>query len=321
MEDPLVSICCLAYNHEPYIRQCLDGFLMQRTMFSIEVLIHDDASTDRTSEIIREYEVKYPDIIKPIYQKENQYSKGIGVTHVFQFPRAKGKYIAMCEGDDYWIDPLKLQKQVDFLEDNPDYGLVHTDFYYVDIYNNEIPCPNEPLYTNLKQRIKNGYIWHYYIGNSGFILACATLYRKNLLTDENTYLDHGLFMSLARKSKVMYLDDKTSCYRINPNGAMRSNQVKVISSIQNAIFQQLLYFSQYGFNNKSHIFYYFNFYSRFCVSEGLVSALYHIKIITVPNKYIGLIKSLALRPISLLLFPFAFVEKIIKKWVHQSFWQ
>ena len=87
---------------------------MQKTDFPFEILIHDDASTDGTADIIREYEAKYPDIIKPIYQTENQYSKGIKVSQVYQFPRAKGKYIALCEGDDYWTDPYKLQKQVDF---------------------------------------------------------------------------------------------------------------------------------------------------------------------------------------------------------------
>lgn len=114
MNDPMVSICCLAYNHVPYIRKCLENFMMQKTNFPFEVLIHDDASTDKTADIIGEYEAKYPNIIKPIYQTENQYSKGVGVTRVYQFPRVKGKYIAMCEGDDYLTDPLKLQKQVDF---------------------------------------------------------------------------------------------------------------------------------------------------------------------------------------------------------------
>ena len=96
--------------------QCLDGFMMQQTNFAFEVLIHDDASTDGTTEIIKEYEAKYPEIIKPIYEEENQWVKGRRGSAVFNFPRAKGKYIAMCEGDDYWTDPLKLQKQVDFLE-------------------------------------------------------------------------------------------------------------------------------------------------------------------------------------------------------------
>src|SRR5690554_319935 len=104
MKQPLVSICCLAFNHEKYIEICLEGFLFQKTTFPFEVLIHDDASTDRTAEIIKEYERKYPHIIKSIYQTQNQYSKGVGVNRVFNFPRAQGKYIAMCEGDDYWTD-------------------------------------------------------------------------------------------------------------------------------------------------------------------------------------------------------------------------
>ena len=117
----LVSICCITYNHAPFIRQCLNGFVMQKTKFPFEILIHDDASTDGTQEIIREYEQKYPDIIKPIYQAENQYSKGIKINLTYNLPRAKGKYIAFCEGDDYWTAPDKLQKQVDFLESHLDY--------------------------------------------------------------------------------------------------------------------------------------------------------------------------------------------------------
>lgn len=88
--------------------------MQQKTNFPIEVLIHDDASTDGTQDIIREYEKKYPNIVKPIYQKENQYSKGVKVSLVYNYSRARGKYIALCEGDDYWTDPYKLQKQVDF---------------------------------------------------------------------------------------------------------------------------------------------------------------------------------------------------------------
>lgn len=121
--DIVVSISCITYNHAPYIRQCLDGFMMQKTNFAFEVLIHDDASTDGTTEIIKEYEAKYPEIIKPLYEEENQWVKGRRGSAVFNYPRAKGKYIALCEGDDYWTDPLKLQKQVDFLEANPDYSM------------------------------------------------------------------------------------------------------------------------------------------------------------------------------------------------------
>lgn len=123
-EKPLVSVCCITYNHGPFIRQCLDGILMQTTNFSFEVLIHDDASTDETQAIIKEYQRKFPGIVKPMIQKENQYSKGLrGINVHFNFPRVSGKYIAMCEGDDYWTDPYKLQKQVDFLESNTQYSI------------------------------------------------------------------------------------------------------------------------------------------------------------------------------------------------------
>lgn len=129
-ETPLVSICCITYNHASFIRQCLDGFLMQKTSFPFEILIHDDASTDRTADIIREYQAKYPEIIKPILQKENQFSKGINVGVKYNFPRACGKYIALCEGDDYWTDPEKLQIQFDYMEKHPECSLC---FHNVDI--------------------------------------------------------------------------------------------------------------------------------------------------------------------------------------------
>lgn len=124
--NPLVSISCITYNHVRYIRQCLDGFIMQKTSFPFEILIHDDASIDGTAEIIQEYEHKYPNTIRAVYEKENQWVKGRRGSSVFNFPRAKGKYIALCEGDDYWIDPLKLQKQVDFLEEHIEVSYLFT---------------------------------------------------------------------------------------------------------------------------------------------------------------------------------------------------
>lgn len=124
MQSPLVSICCITYNQEPYIRDALEGFLVQRTSFPYEVLIHDDASTDGTADIIRAYANEYPAVIKPILQSENQYSQGItNVSGLFNFPRAVGKYIAMCEGDDYWTDRDKLQAQVEYMEAHPDCAL------------------------------------------------------------------------------------------------------------------------------------------------------------------------------------------------------
>lgn len=120
----LVTIQCLVYNHEPYLRQCLDGFVMQKTNFKFEAIVHDDVSTDGSAAIIREYAERYPDIIKPIFETENQYSKHDGSLDRIMHEACKGKYIALCEGDDYWIDPLKLQKQVNFMEKNNAYTLI-----------------------------------------------------------------------------------------------------------------------------------------------------------------------------------------------------
>lgn len=122
-QEIMVSVFCVTYNHREFIREALEGFVMQKTNFRFEVLIHDDASTDGTTEIVREYAEKCPDIFKPIYQTENQYSKGVRISNSILVPKAVGKYFAWCEGDDRWTDPLKLQKQFDFMESHPEHSL------------------------------------------------------------------------------------------------------------------------------------------------------------------------------------------------------
>lgn len=114
----MVSISCITYNHQKFIGEAIEGFLMQKTDFAIEILIYDDASTDGTADIVREYEKQHPELIKPIYQRINQYSQVRRISAIFVWPNCSGKYIALCDGDDYWTDPLKLQKQVDFLENH-----------------------------------------------------------------------------------------------------------------------------------------------------------------------------------------------------------
>lgn len=120
---PVVSVCCITYNHQKYIRVCLDGILSQETDFDYEIVIHDDASTDNTLAIIKEYQQQYPDLIKVIAQKENVYSKNLNPIS-FALPHCKGNYIALCAGDDYWCDKEKLRTQKNFLEQNQDYSIV-----------------------------------------------------------------------------------------------------------------------------------------------------------------------------------------------------
>ena len=113
-----VSVVCITYNHKNFLRRCLDNIICQKTDFKFEVLVHDDCSTDGTTDIVREYAQKYPDLIVPIYEQENQYSKGVKITaNVVRM--ATGKYIALCEGDDYWCDDKKLQLQYDYMEEHP----------------------------------------------------------------------------------------------------------------------------------------------------------------------------------------------------------
>lgn len=119
--EPLVSIRCMTFNHKNYIARAIDSFLEQITNFPFEIIIHDDCSTDGTTEIVKEYEKLFPNIIRAFYEDENQYSKqGAWVIVIKQIAeKCKGKYIASCEGDDYWISQNKLQKQFDALKDHP----------------------------------------------------------------------------------------------------------------------------------------------------------------------------------------------------------
>ncbi len=130
MQDGIkVTVVCITYKHERYIKACLDGIVMQKTDFPFEVIVYDDASPDKTAEIVKKYEEAYPQLIKPFYQKNNATSRGYNKYYDI-YPLAKGKYIALCEGDDFWTDPYKLQKQYDFMEAHPDYSLCGTAAYY-----------------------------------------------------------------------------------------------------------------------------------------------------------------------------------------------
>lgn len=216
--EPIVCIRCITYNQEKYIAQCLEGFVMQKTNFSVKAIVHDDASTDRTPQIIQEYAERYPDIIFPVLEKENQYSQG-KLLEVMQ-PLMKGKYIAVCEGDDYWTDPLKLQKQVDFMESHPDYAMC---FHQALRHHEGTDKPDE-LYSDIEDRD--------YTGNELYSSAhrpptASILMRKAVIesavykwsTKEITLFgDLSFFLSSAHCGKVRGMTDIMSVYRMNENG-------------------------------------------------------------------------------------------------------
>ena len=233
--NPLVVVWCLTYNQEDYIRDALDGFVMQQTSFPFEVIVHDDASTDGTTEIINDYAKKYPNIVKPMIETDNQWKKG-GLKHIINIlneHHRRGKYIAFCEGDDFWTDKRKLQKQVDFLESHPDYSLCfHSakikyetdtiawincediedrDYEPTDIFINwTIPtasaiCRKEAMdfYSNLKgaERIQN--------------------------------YDIFIFLSCAMVGKLRGMHEQMSVYRIQGEGLTYNQQAMVKTRMNN----------------------------------------------------------------------------------------
>lgn len=178
-EKPLmVTIRCTAYNHEPYIRDCLEGFVMQKTNFRFEAIVHDDASIDGTAAIIREYAEKYPDIIKPIFESENQYSKHDGSLNRIMNAHTCGRYVAYCEGDDYWTDPLKLQKQFDILEKNPNITMVYTNFETVDKNGVKV---DRPRYEHIRKISKSGSIFYELLTSGNFVMTVSTMYRRDII--------------------------------------------------------------------------------------------------------------------------------------------
>ena len=254
----MVSICCISYNHEPYIRQCIEGFVMQRTKFLYEILIHDDASTDNTQNIIKEYQEKYPDIIKPIYQKENQYSKGLNgsINATFNLPRANGKYIALCEGDDYWTDPLKLQKQYDFMEAHPEYGLVYTKAI---VYNQ---ASNK--YTSTIGKPYNNDIADIILKNP--IPTLTVMFRKDIFFKYSEEVkpqtknwkmgDYPMWIYCSIKSKIKFIDLTTAVYRELSESASHSKNYKMMFDFKLSVLDiQLFYINKYKetFNKCSQI--------------------------------------------------------------------
>jgi glycosyltransferase involved in cell wall biosynthesis len=219
MDNILVSINCVTYNHENYISDAIDSFLKQKTKFKYEILIHDDASTDRTVEIIKEYQNKYPDIIKPIFQTENQYIKGVKV-YLINVDRAKGKYIANCDGDDFWTDPYKLQKQVDYMEKHPECSIcVHA--------SNIVNTSNEEISFNRPSKVDKVFSVGEVIEGGGNLFGTSSMfYRTDLAKNKPDFYDivpdisdYPVVINLSLLGTVYYMEKVMSSYRVGDEGS------------------------------------------------------------------------------------------------------
>lgn len=224
INNPKVTILCTTYNHEKYIEDSINGFLIQETDFEFEILIHDDASTDNTANIIKKYEQMYPKIIKPIYQKENQYSKGSKYFWDLLFSNAKGKYIAICEGDDYWTDSTKLQKQVDFLKDNKKYMAC---YHNTGILRENKNKNNLELISNTIKdifKIEDFAKGKIYFHTSSLIFRFNDKIKKKIIThySHKNFGDRFLSILLASLGPIKYINRVMSVYRIHNNGVWSS---------------------------------------------------------------------------------------------------
>ena len=198
-----MTISCITYNHEAYLRDALDGFVMQETDFPFVAIVHDDASTDGTASVLREYAARYPDIILPIYETENQYSKRDGsLGRIMHKARnaTSAKYIAYCEGDDYWTDPQKLQKQVDYLEAHPDCSLVCHNY---DKYHQESKSlsPFEQLRKNGRCEFSDLIIYD-------FVATLTVLIRSWILNDYRNFIKEAPQWSFGDYPKWLFASTK-----------------------------------------------------------------------------------------------------------------
>ena len=213
-----VSVLCAAYNHEEYLRQTLDSFLNQKTDFPFEVLVNDDASTDSTGDIIREYAAKYPDVIRPFYQKENLYSRRINLYDVVFFPACRGEYIAVCEGDDYWNDPEKLQLQVNWLDTHPEYSAcVHNSIGHFADGDRDIP------FEQVVQGMSHAYHTSSILARREFILNPPDY--RDVAYHQGYFTDYAIGVRLGLSGKVRFLDRCMSVYRIGSNPSAWSKGV------------------------------------------------------------------------------------------------
>lgn len=217
---PLISICMVTYNHEPYIAQAIESVMMQKTNFQVELVIGEDGSSDNTREICLKYKEKYPDTIKLLLSDVNL---GIKKNVIQTLHACSGKYIAQCDGDDFWTDPDKLQKQADILETNEEYCIcMHTCTHYYE-NSGSIEKINTPSY--LTDRNKGFSFTYIDRANEWFGATLTWLYRKDRLPDKQKMLRFDMFIDLHMLYYIMkdngigyYLEDDMATYRIHSDG-------------------------------------------------------------------------------------------------------
>lgn len=294
MSNPLVSIACVTYNHAPFIRQCLEGFIMQQTDFDFEIVIHDDASTDGTRDVILEYCSKYPNLFRPILQEQNKYREGKGIFARYVFPQCRGKYIAMCEGDDYWTDPLKLQKQVDFLEKNPDYVLCT--HYYSQFIQEESRFGLDLPY-NLEGAVSFS-LSDYVACRNWCTQPLTSVFRKDTVDVHSLYKyenfkDMTLFYLILKHGKGYLHQDLMGTYRLQSSGIWSSvpryNQIsadlKTIKGIYDIEKSQCAIDFLYNFLYRS-AYLGLTFYRKYCTL--------YLSVIFLIARYKGVLPALSL---------------------------
>jgi len=245
MINPVVSVAVTTYNQEDYIAQTLDSILSQETPFDFEIIIGEDLSTDNTLKIVQEYQKKYPKIIRLLDTKKNH---GIELNLLRVIKNCKAKYIAICDGDDYWIDIKKLQKQVDFLEKHTDYGTVTTlrkDFIQDEnkFITNQKPF-NEAFKTFTFEDVllKNPITPSASLFRNSLMTAYIQLYNKH---KELSFNDYNFFIFFANKMKLAKLKDITIVYRMLPESGSRSVNGKKVWEFRKRFYEAIKFYLTY----------------------------------------------------------------------------